>query len=172
MPKYKSGYRPDLDALVADKVGVGGIFSTREAESRGISRQLLSYHEKHDRLIRLRQGVYKPKIFPISPFDHIFAASTAAGMVVAGPSALAVHQIGHLESEKIWLRPAEGRSTEPRPHGTLVIEVPVAAAKLIDIGGVMAESVEEAINTVIASGRYDDDQIAEVTEEAAARGLV
>lgn len=173
MPRYKSGRRPDLDALIAEKAGVGAVFSTQEAESHGISRQMLSYYEKHGRLNRLRHGVYKSALFPSSPNDYIVGANVAAaGTAVAGPSALTLQRVGHLESENVWLRPTHGHRITSKPEGTLLVGPPASSKQLVDLGGVKAENVAEAINTASATGIYDADQIEEVRKEAKDKGLI
>lgn len=174
MPRYKSGHRPDLDGLIAEKARIGGIFSTKEAEERGISRQMLSYYKKQGRIKRLRYGVYKSALFPSDPNEYIIEASTAVpGTAVAGPSALALQQIGHLESQNVWLRPIAGTSVSLHHTGTAIVEPAASPDELIDLGGgLKAENAASAINSTSQIGFYDEDQIEEVRKEAKEMGLI
>ena len=113
---------PILQELAA---GQWGLFTTAQAQARGVSRANLSHRERDGRLERLAHGVYRLGGVPVAPLDDLRAAwiSTEPALlawervssprvVVGGAAAAAVHECGGINPVPYLLITNERRQTQ------------------------------------------------------------
>lgn len=93
--------KPDLPALHRLAYSQDGLFTTRQAQERGVSAQLLAHHARSGRFQRMRQGLYRLSDYPAGEHDEIRAAWLTVGMeraIVSHESALVLHGLSDVLS--------------------------------------------------------------------------
>ncbi len=177
MPSYATGHKPDLNGLLEGASLRGGLFTTREAEEHGVSRQLLSHHVKVGNLERIERGIYRSKFTLESPHEQILISVLASGpeSSAAGPSALSVWGLGHLEPKKIFIRiPSYARLPRlPKSIGAITELIrDERTVHPVVRDGVPIEPVGSAIATTSHYTNYGPAQIGEVVKGAISKGLL
>ena len=86
---------PDENKLFELASSQQGYFTSGQAAASGYSRSLLSHYSKEGRFVRMRQGVYRLRQYPTSPYEELMAAWLAVGKtsVVSHESALNMLQL-------------------------------------------------------------------------------
>ncbi len=117
MPYYRTGKPPPLGDLLKDVAEQGGLFTTHQAEQRGISKQLLSYHAKQGKLERVAHGVYRSSYAPTSRHEDVIARVLpyGEGAVASGPTALDIYDVGQLAPDKVYVKQQPDTPSGPIP---------------------------------------------------------
>lgn len=178
--------KPDLPALHRLAYSQDGLFTTRQAQERGISAQLLAHHARSGRFQRMRQGLYRLSDYPTGEHDEIRAAWLTVGMkraVVSHESALVLHGLSDVLPNTVHLlvsrehrgvRAPSGvtlhTTTAPIPDGDITtrhgIRVTTPARTIIDAArsGTAPEQIQMAVRQALQEGRTTPDQLAEHAE--------
>ncbi len=177
MPRYKTGKKPPIDELLRDVADRGGVFSAREAEDRGISRQLLSYYVKEGKLDRLDRGIYRSKYAPDHPHEDAIESAVAYGpkAVVSGSSALNVYGIGTLDSNKICIKHPADEASARIPSTIAASTMSIVTPDDYEVSsrdGVPIEPVLDALSTAWNVGNYDPNQFVNTVRDALNAGTV
>jgi predicted transcriptional regulator of viral defense system len=91
-------------------INAGRPFTAKEAQDKGVSHALLSFHCQSGRLERLCQGVYAPKDMDISPMPEIeVLLSKGTDFVVCLLSALRLHNFTTQTPHELWVAVRIGR---------------------------------------------------------------
>ena len=177
MPRYKKDKRPPFERLLKEAVDRGGLFTTSQAEEMGISRQLLSYHEKTGKIERVAYGIYRSSYAPESKHEDVIIRVLAAGpgSAAAGPTVLDISDIGNLAPDKVYVirQPESPHGIMPSEYagGTITLDAP-APFNVEYKDGVPCEGIADAITTTSSETSYDIDQINEVVADAKRQGLL
>ncbi len=177
MPYYRTGKPPPLDDLLKDVAEQGGLFTTHQAEQRGISKQLLSYHAKQGKLERVAHGIYRSPYAPTSRHEDVIARVLpyGEGAVASGPTALDIYDVGQLAPDKVYVKQQPDTPSGPIPSTFHTSTASIQASEPFDVHyreGVPVESVADALCTTSAHTYYDADQIASAIDDALDRGLI
>jgi predicted transcriptional regulator of viral defense system len=178
--------KPDLPALHRLAYSQDGLFTTRQAQERGVSAQLLAHHARSGRFQRMRQGLYRLSDYPAGEHDEIRAAWLTVGMeraIVSHESALALHGLSDVLPNTVHLlvsrehrgvRTPSGvtlhTATAPIPESDITtrhgIRVTTPARSIIDAArsGTAPEQIQMAIRQALQEGRTTPDQLAEHAE--------
>jgi predicted transcriptional regulator of viral defense system len=178
--------KPDLPALHRLAYSQDGLFTTRQAQERGVSAQLLAHHARSGRFQRMRQGLYRLSDYPTGEHDEIRAAWLTVGMeraVVSHESALVLHGLSDVLPNTVHLlvsREHRGvrapstvtlhTATASIPNGDITtrhgIRVTTPARTIIDAArsGTPPEQIQMAIRQALKEGRTTPDQLAEHAE--------
>lgn len=87
---------PDLPDLFQVASGQQGYFTSAQARTSGVSKDLVTHHVRSGRFIRVYRGVYRFRDYPDTPRGFVAAAWLAAGKdhaVVSHESALDLHDL-------------------------------------------------------------------------------
>lgn len=167
-----------------------GYFTTEQAQSVGISRELLSHHANRGRFIRMQRGLYRYRDYPPSPHEDVMAAWLAIGKdiaVVSHDSALDLLELSNvipdaihltLPRSKRYLRPPQGTAIhttlKPIPREETIIRDGIRLTSptrtILDSAeiGVAPEQVEMAIRQSLRRG-LTTSEILRVGAEARSR---
>jgi predicted transcriptional regulator of viral defense system len=178
--------KPDLPALHRLAYSQDGLFTTRQAQERGVSAQLLAHYARTGRFQRMRQGLYRLSDYPSGEHDEIRAAWLTVGMeraVVSHESALVLHGLSDVLPNTVHLlvsrehrgvRAPRGvtlhTATVPVPDSDITtrhgIRVTTPARTIIDAArsGTAPEQIQMAIRQALQEGRTTPDQLAEHAE--------
>src|ERR1700691_441139 len=98
--------KPDLQALHRLAYSQDGLFTTRQAQERGVSAQLLAHYARSGRFQRMRQGLYRLSDYPSGEHEEIRAAWLTVGTdraVVSHESALLLHGLSDVLPNTVHL---------------------------------------------------------------------
>ncbi len=177
MPRYRTGKPPPLDDLLKDVAEHGGLFTTHQAEQRGISKQLLSYHVKQGKLERVAHGVYRSPYASTSRHEDVIARVLpyGEGAVASGPTALDIYDVGQLAPDKVYVKQQPDTPSGPIPSAYHGGTVSIQAREQFPVHyreGVPVEGVADALYTTSVYTYYDKDQVASAIDDALDRGLI
>ena len=97
-------------------INAGRPFTAKEAQDKGVSHALLSFHCQSGRLERLCQGVYAPKDMNICPMPEIETLlSKGTDFVVCLLSALRLHNFTTQTPHELWVAVRIGRRLPQLP---------------------------------------------------------
>lgn len=183
---YLPAQKPDLPALHRLAYSQDGLFTTRQAQERGVSAQLLAHHARSGRFQRMRQGLYRLSDYPAGEHDEIRGAWLTVGTeraVVSHESALVLHGLSDVLPNTVHLlvsrkhrgvRAPSGvtlhTATAPIPDGDITtrhgIRVTTPARTIIDAArsGTAPEQIQMAVRQALQEGRATPDQLAEHAE--------
>lgn len=106
--------RPDPAAAAMQMAESQGMIRVRDAEERGIHREVLRRLTEQGRLVRVARGAYAPaSAEPSTHHDLAVAATRVPGGVVCLLSALAYHEIGTQLPHEVWMT-IDRRAHKPR----------------------------------------------------------
>ena len=114
---------PDIRGLEADAYQRSGYFTSDEARSHGVSRQLLGHHIRQGRFEQIRRGLYRIRGFPSSRHDDVRERWLAVGAekaVVSHESALALLELSDNVPDKVHLLVARKHRGLRRPAGVVI----------------------------------------------------
>lgn len=152
-----------------------GLFTTEQAASAGLSRQLLRFHVERGNVRRLRRGVYRIVNYP--PGDHedlveLWLWSKQAG-VFSHETALSLHGLSDVLPKRVHVTvpPAFRRRRESIPPGLSLHLGNVPDEERAWFGPV---PVTEPGRTLLdcAAGHLSPDLLLQAIEQARTRGLV
>ncbi|MGH3008545.1 MAG: type IV toxin-antitoxin system AbiEi family antitoxin domain-containing protein [Gaiellaceae bacterium] len=119
----------DLRGLEAVAYEQSGYFTSEQARSHGVSRQLLNHHVKQGRFEQIRRGLYRVRGFPSSQHDDIREKWMAVGperAIVSHESALALLDLSDNIPDRVHLLvPRRYRGLRP-PAGVVLHTFPDA----------------------------------------------
>ncbi len=166
--------RPDHQALFRHASEWRGYFTTKQAKACGFEPNLLNYHVKYGRFIRVRRGLYRFRDFPGMPHDELVQALLKVGIeeaLISHQSALEVLELSDVIPNIIsitvprsrrYLRAPEGvrlhtSSREIWPRDRVErngIRMTAAARSILDSAevGLAPEQVELAVWQAIQRG--------------------
>jgi predicted transcriptional regulator of viral defense system len=178
-----SRQKPDLPALNRLAYSQDGLFTTPQAQERGISAQLLAHHARSGRFQRMRPGLYRLSDYPAGEHEEIRAAWLTVGTeraIVSHESALVLHGLSDVMPNTVHLlvsrehrgvRAPSGTTlhtaTAPIPDGDITtrhgMRVSTPARTIIDAArsGTAPEQIQIAIRQALKEGRTTPDQLAE-----------
>lgn len=167
---------PDHDALYRQAESQAGYFTARQATEAGMDRRTLSHHARPGgRFERVARGLYRFRLFPTDPHEHIAAAWLGLGIpeaVVSHESALEVFDLSDVIADEVHITiPREKRRRHARPgvrvHTTTR---PLTKQDIRRVHGVRATSPERTIVDVLdADGQPEQLELA--VSQALDRGL-
>ena len=161
---------PDHGALYAMAEGQAGYFTARQALQAGIGTDLLSYHARCGRYLRVARGVYRFSQFPASLHEQLVAVSLAAGprAVVSGETALAVYDLSDVLPDVIHL--TVPRTASRRKSGVRLHTNRLGPDEITRREGLRITTVTRTIIDAIAGG-LPDEMVQQAVVEAVRRGM-
>lgn len=111
---------PDHSALYRQAESQAGYFTAKQAIRAGMDRRTLSYHARAGgRFERVARGLYRIRLFPTDPHEHIVAAWLGLGIakaVVSHESALELLDLSDVIASEVHISiPREKRRRHVRP---------------------------------------------------------
>jgi len=165
---------PDLRGLEATAYAQSGYFTSEQARTHGVSRQLLNHHVKQQRFEPIRRGLYRVRGFPSSQHDDIREKWMAVGAekaIVSHESALALLELSdNIPKEVHLLVPRKHRGLR-RPAG-VVLHTLADDEKISTLrrGGMTVTSPARTLVDVAAD--LQPEQVAMAVRQALSRGLL
>ncbi|MGI8439974.1 MAG: type IV toxin-antitoxin system AbiEi family antitoxin domain-containing protein [Thermoleophilaceae bacterium] len=167
---------PDHDALYRQAESQAGYFTARQAGEAGMDRRTLSHHARPGgRFERVARGLYRIRLFPSDPHEHIVAAWLGLGTpeaVVSHESALELFDLSDVIADQVHISiPREKRRRHTRPgvrvHTTTR---PLTGQDARRANGVPVTSPERTIADVLEAGGQPE-QLELAVSQALDRGL-
>jgi predicted transcriptional regulator of viral defense system len=169
----------DIRGLEAVAYAQSGYFTSEQARTHGVSRQLLNHHVRQGRFEQIRRGLYRVRGFPSSQHDEVREKWMAVGAekaIVSHESALALHGLSDVLPNTVHLlvsrehrgvRAPSGvtlhTATSPIPESDITtrhgIRVTTPARTIIDAArsGTAPEQIQMAIRQALQEGRTTAD---------------
>lgn len=166
----------DHDAIYYQAEAQAGYFTAPQAVAAGMDRSTLSHHARPGgRYLRVRQGLYRLRHFPPSPYEHMMVAWLPlrdAGAVVSYESALELHDLSDVIPNAIHLSlPRSERGQRRRPGVRLhTLNAPPTKREVCEIAGLPVTRPERTIVDALATGTQPE-QIQMAIRQALERGL-
>jgi predicted transcriptional regulator of viral defense system len=141
-----------------------------------MDRSTLSHHARPGgRYLRVRQGLYRLRHFPSSPYEHMMVAwlpLRGAGAVVSHESALELHELSDVIPNAIHLSlPRSERGQRRRPGVRLhTLNAPPTKREVCEIAGLPVTRPERTIVDSLAAGTQPE-QIQMAIRQALDRGV-
>lgn len=167
---------PDHEALYRQAESQAGYFTARQATEAGMDRRTLSHHARSGgRFERVARGLYRIRLFPTDPHEHIVAAWLGLGIpegVVSHQSALELFDLSDVIADEVHISiPREKRRRHARPgvrvHTTTR---PLTKHDIRRTHAVPATSPERTVVDVLAAGGQPE-QVELAISQALDRGL-
>jgi predicted transcriptional regulator of viral defense system len=183
---------PDHEALYRQAESQAGYFTARQAAEAGLDRRTLSGHSRPGgRFERVARGLYRIRLFPTDPHEHVIAAWLGVGIpeaVVSHESALELFGLSDVIVDEVHVSiPREKRRRHVRPgvrvHTTTrslrgedvrrIQGVPVTSPErsivdVLEVGG-QPEQVELAVSQALARGMTTADRLRRTAANRPAR---
>jgi predicted transcriptional regulator of viral defense system len=151
-----------------------GYFTSEQARTYGVSRQLLSHHVKQGRFEQIRRGLYRVRGFPSSQHDDIREKWMAVGpekAIVSHESALALLELSdNIPDEVHLLVPRRYRGLR-RPPGVVIHTFP-DADKVATLRRDGMAVTAPARTLVDVADELQPEQAAMAARQALSRGLL
>lgn len=143
----------------------GGYFSAAQAKEVGYSYQGQAHHVAAGHWLRVGRGIFRLADELLKIHDEMFQWMlwSKGRAVVSHESALAVHDVGELESGKVHLTVPPGFAMR---HRALVVHRATLAARDIDLKKRIPLTTVLRSVIDVAAVRADEDQLARVIDEA------
>jgi predicted transcriptional regulator of viral defense system len=175
MDESADDIHPDMRGLFEIASGQMGHFTTAQAREQGFHGNLISYHVKTGRFIRIHRGVYRFRDYPSSPREDVMAAWLAVGKekaVISHESALDLLELSDVIPNAIHLtvpRSSRGHSVLPGVRLHTVSE-PIAPRDLRSWDGMRHTSAER---TIVDAAEFGTDivQVHKAIGGALTRGI-
>ncbi len=173
-----------LEAVAGLAEGQWGMFTTAQAEARGVPRTDVARLVRRDLARRLRHGVHMMPGVPSSPFEDIRAewlatepAQTAGQrhddpepVIVSDESAALIHGIGDLPPGGVHLTSV--RRLQSRQQWVTIHRRQITDREYEWIDGLPVTTPRRTLEDLAESGRWDQSQLRAVANDAIARGLI
>ncbi len=168
-----------INPLLADQ---WGMVTTGQAEAAGVSRVTIKRMADAGELVQLRRGVYMSPQFPMTDLDPMRAAWLAADasrtradryddvdqVIVAEESAARLHGIGDLPVAEIRFNSRR----RIRVDGAATSSEPIVRAEWDWLDGLPVTSPRRTIEDLVRSGRWNDDHVRSVIDDAMDKGIL
>lgn len=174
MKEFETTTHPDMAALFDVASGQMGYFTTSQARDYGFRGNLLTYHVKTGRFLRVYRGVYRFRDFPSSPREEVMAAWLAVGKdkaVVSHESALDLLELGDIiPSRTHFIVSRESRNLPTFPDVAVhTRSKPLAMTEVMRWEGLKLTSPARTI-VDIAEAFYDPVQVQHAARDAIREG--
>jgi len=172
--------RPDYDRLFEFASQQGGYFTAAQAHAAGVSGYLLRYHVRRKRYQRVpaRRGLYRLRLYPSVPNEHVIEAWLAAGpeAVVSHDSALALHELSDVLPTKVHVTVPRGHRGLATRAGKKGIQVhtattPLGAKEIVIRQGIKVTTPVRAIVDAAQAGAAPE-QVTMAIRQALQRGVI
>lgn len=168
MPVDRRALRRALFSLASTQ---GGYFTAAQARTVGYSHQAQAHHVHAGNWHRIGRGLFRLTEWVPGEHDDLARWTLWSGGsgVVSHETALAVHDVGELESARVHLTVPPGfrkRDDAVRLH---VADLP--AADVVEHAGFRVTTTTRSLVDIAGSG-VDEDQLVRAIEDARAKGLV
>lgn len=164
----------DLRGLEAVAYEQSGYFTSEQARTHGVSRQLLSHHVRQGRFAQIRRGLYRVRGFPSSQHDEIREKWMAVGpekAIVSHESALELLELSdNIPDEVHLLVPRRYRGLR-RPPGVVIHTFP-DAEKVATLRRDGMTVTAPARTLVDVADELQPEQTAMAARQALSRGLL
>lgn len=158
--------RRSLSRLAADQ---SGYFSAAQAKELGYSYQAQGYHVRAANWNRIDRGLFRlPEALP-GPHDDLvrWTLWSKGQAIVSHESALAVHEIGELESGRIHLTVPSGFTK--RDPAVVIHHAELPDDDVLAMAGFRVTTLIRSLVDVAGTGS-DEDQLARAIEEGLGTG--
>jgi predicted transcriptional regulator of viral defense system len=148
----------------------GGYFTAAQAKDVGYSYQAQSHHVSVGNWLRTDRGLFRLAEWVPAVHDELarWTLWSRGRGVVSHETALSVHRIGELESDRVHLTVPQGFTMR---HEAVVLHfAKVPKADAVPMGGFTVTSPARSIIDV--AGSTDQDQLARLIDDARQAGLV
>jgi predicted transcriptional regulator of viral defense system len=164
------------ECLFAQASEQHGHFTRRQAQACGFGTDLLTYHARRGRFIRVHRGVYRLRDYPSSPREEVVAAWLALGKevaVVSHESALDLLGLSDVIPTSIHLTVPRAKRNLPDLAGVTIHTTtrPLRAGDVTVREGVRLTSAARTILDAAQIGTAPE-QVQLAVVQAIARGLV
>jgi|SRR5579884_310338 len=164
----------DIRGLETVAYEQSGYFTSEQARTHGVSRQLLNHHVKQGRFEQIRRGLYRVRGFPSSQHDDIREKWMAVGpekAIVSHESALALLELSdNIPDEVHLLVPRRYRGLR-RPPGVVIHTFP-DAEKVATLRRDGMTVTAPARTLVDVADELQPEQAAMATRQALSRALL
>lgn len=164
----------DIRGLEAVAYEQSGYFTSEQARTHRVSRQLLSHHVKQGRFKQIRRGLYRVRGFPSAQHDDIREKWMAVGpekAIVSHESALALLELSdNIPDEVHLLVPRRYRGLR-RPPGVVIHTFP-DADKVATLRRDGMPVTAPARTLVDVADELQPEQAAMAARQALSRGLL
>lgn len=177
--------QPDaVEELAALAEGQWGMFTTAQAEIRGVPRTDVARLVRRQLARRLRHGVHMMPGVPTSPFEDIRAewlatdpARTAgerrddpAPVIVSDESAALIHGLGDLPPGGVHLTSA--RRLQSRQQWVTIHRRHITDREYVWVDGLPVTTPRRTLDDLAKSGRWEHSQLRALANDAIAHGLI
>jgi predicted transcriptional regulator of viral defense system len=167
--------KPDHACLFGVASEQHGYFTAAQARACGFGTNLIAYHKRQGRFIRVLRGVYRLRDYPSSPREEVVAAWLNVGKdvaVVSHESALDLLDLSDVTPHRIHLTvPRSKRHVIASPDVAIhTTSLPLSPEDVITREGVRLTSPERTIVDAAEWGP-SPEQIEMAIHEAISRGL-
>jgi predicted transcriptional regulator of viral defense system len=166
--QVRKAFRKRLVEVAATQAGY---FSASQALEAGYSYPAQHYHALNENWLRVGRGIFRLPEWPSSPHEDLVRWTLWSGQrgVVSHESALAVHDLGDVNSASVHLTVPPGFRAQA--EGVVLHRAVVAPGEKEEHSGF---SVTTPLRSLIdvASGSLDLDQVVTAVVEALRRGLL
>jgi predicted transcriptional regulator of viral defense system len=164
----------DIRGLEAVAYEQSGYFTSEQARTHGVSRQLLNHHIKQGRFEQIRRGLYRVQGFPSSQHDDIREKWMTVGAekaIVSHESALALLELSDNIPDKVHLLVPRRYSGLRRPPGVVIHTFP-DADKVATLRRDGMAVTAPARTLVDVADELQPEQAAMAARQALSRGLL
>ena len=165
---------PHIRGLEAVAYEQSGYFTSEQARTHGVSRQLLNHHINQERFEQVRRGLYRVRGFPRSQHDDIREKWMAAGQekaIVCHESALALLELSdNIPTAVHLLVPRRHRGLR-RPVGVVLHTFP-DAEKIATVHRDGITVTTPARTLIDVASALQPEQAAMAARQALGRGLL
>ncbi len=173
-----------VEAVAELAEGQWGMFTTAQAESRGVPRTDVARLVRRELARRLRHGVHMMPGVPSNPFEDVRAewlatepARTAGErrediepVIVSDESAALIHGMGDLPPGGVHL--TSGRRLQSRQQWVTIHRRQITDREYQWVDGLPVTTPRRTLEDLADSGRWDQSQLRAVANDAIARGLI
>jgi predicted transcriptional regulator of viral defense system len=164
----------DIRGLEAVSYEQSGYFTSEQARTHGVSRQLLNHHIKQGRFEQIRRGLYRVQGFPSSQHDDIREKWMTVGAekaIVSHESALALLELSDNIPDKVHLLVPRRYRGLRRPPGVVIHTFP-DADKVATLRRDGMAVTAPARTLVDVADELQPEQAAMAARQALSRGLL
>jgi predicted transcriptional regulator of viral defense system len=167
MPTHRRDLRRALFALAAEQ---GGYFTAADAKAVGYSHQAQAYHVHAGNWHRIDRGLFRLSEWIPGPHDELIRWTlwSRKRAVVSHETALAVHEIGELESPRVHLTVPSGFTR--RDPALVLHRQALPSHDIVEHPGFRVTTIARSLVDVAPT--IDEDQLARAIAEAREAGVL